>query len=90
MAKKIFIWDKKLNSEHQIQSWYPEVETIFPENDMQDIFESGNLFLLKQTIANFDSSMLKRQQILLKTGCQNSPKLRTFVEFKDFSVPQLI
>ena len=37
MAKKIFIWDKKLNSENQIQSWYSEVRTIFSQNEMQTI-----------------------------------------------------
>ena len=85
MAKTIFIWDKKLNTENQIQSWYSEVGTIFSQNEMQDIFESGNLFSLKQVIEKLHSSMLKRQQILSKTECQNSSKLRTFVKFKDFS-----
>ena len=88
MAKKIFIWDKKLNSENQIQSWHSELETIFSENDMQDIFESGNLFPLKQVIEKLHSSMLIRQQILSKAECQNSSKLRTYVKFKDlFSTP---
>ena len=58
---------------------------------MQNIFESGNLFPLKETIEILQSRMLKRQQILLKTECHNSPKLRTFVKFKDFfSTPTYI
>jgi hypothetical protein len=84
MSKKVFVWDKKLNDENQIQSWYSEVRTIFTENAMQDIFESGNLFILKQIIEKLHSSMLKRQQFLIKIQCLNTPKLRTFVKFKDF------
>ena len=86
VSKKVFFWDKKLNGENRIKSWYSEVRTIFYENEMQDIFESGNLFSLKDVITKLHSSMLKRQQTQIKTQCLNSPKLRTFIKIKDFSV----
>ena len=84
VSKKVFFWDKKLNGENRVKSWYSEVRTIFTENEMQDIFESGNLFSLKDVINKLHSSMLKKQQFQIKTQCLNTPKLRTFVEFKDF------
>ena len=39
VSKKVFFWDKKLNGENRVKSWYSEVRTIFTENEMQDIFE---------------------------------------------------
>ena len=91
VSKKVFFWDKKLNGENRIKSWYSEVRTIFSENEMQDIFESGNLFSLKDVITKLHSSMLKRQQTQIKTQCLNAPKLRTFIKFKDFfSTPKFL
>ena len=91
VSKKVFFWDKKLNRENRVKSWYSEVRTIFTENEMQDIFESGNLFSLKDVINKLHSSMLKKQQVQIKTQCLNTPKLRTFVKFKDFfSTPKIL
>ena len=84
MARKIFIWDKNLNDQNQIQSWNSEVRTIFNDNGMLNIFESENIFVLKETIEKLNKSMLKRQQAIVKDQCLTSPKLRTFVKFKDF------
>ena len=85
MARKIFIWDKNLNIQNQIQSWNSEVRTIFKDNGMLNIFESENIFVLKEIIEKLNKSMLKRQQAIVKDQCLISPKLRTFVKFKDFS-----
>jgi hypothetical protein len=84
MARKIFIWDKNLNDQNQIQSWNSEVRTIFNDNGMLNIFESENIFVLKEIIEKLNKSMLKRQQAIVKDQCLTSPKLRTFVKFKDF------
>ena len=75
MARKIFVWDKKLNNNNQIQSWFYEVETIFIENEIQDLFYSGNIFTLKQVIEKISKNMLTRQQTLLQNQCIVSPKL---------------
>ena len=42
------------------------------------------IFPLKSTIAQLKESMLKKQQELFKLECQNKPKLRSFMMFKDF------
>ena len=55
-----------------------------PPNGMLNIFESENIFVLKERIEKLNKSMLKRQQAIVKDQCLTSPKLRTFVKFKDF------
>ena len=78
MSRKIFLWDKKVNNNNQVQSWYSEVRTIFIDNEMQDLFESGNIFTLKQVIKKMNKRMLTRQQTMLKSQCVDAPKMRTF------------
>ena len=44
------------------------------------------IFSIKEIILKLKSSMRENQQELLKTECQNKPKLRTFMLFKDFQI----
>ena len=85
LTKKVFFWDKKLNEEKTIISWSSEVKTIFAENLCLDTFESGEIFNLKQIVGTLEENMIVTQQATQKDQCENLPKLRTFIKFKDFS-----
>ena len=84
MSRRIYLWDKSLNDQNTVTSWFSEIGLIFAENNMENIFQSGEIFYLKLVIANLQNSMLLRQQNSLKIKCSELPKLRTFILFKDF------
>ena len=43
-----------------------------------------HIFPLKNTVAQLKEAMFKKQRDLFKLECENKPKLRTFMMFKDF------
>ena len=53
--KKVFFWDKKLNVENRVRS-------IFTENQMQEVFESGNILFLKKQLKNLILACLKNNK----------------------------
>ena len=81
---KIYVWDRNLNESKQINTWSSEIKTICYEHNMAHVFDQQQIFPTKSTIKQLKSSMYKMQQQLLKTECENKPKLRTFMLFKDF------
>ena len=85
LTKKIFLWDKKVNEENLLNTWHSEVKSIFVTNNMSTIYENANIFELKSVIEKLQNSMLIAQQSDIKIQCENKPKLRTFIKFKDFS-----
>ena len=85
LTKKIFLWDKKLNVENLLNTWHSEVKSIFAAGNMSDIYENETVFELKSVIEKLQNCMLLAQQADLKIECENKPKLRTFMKFKDFS-----
>ena len=85
LTKKVFFWDKNLNEHNNLNTWYTEVKSIFSQNNMTEIFESGLVFDLKSVVKKLENSMLVTQQSVAKNQCESMPKLRTFVKFKDFS-----
>ena len=56
----------------------------FSEINQPEMFDSVCLYPIKLFIENLKSFMLLDQQNRLKESCKTFPKLRTFVEIKDF------
>ena len=83
-AKIVFKWDKQLNINGIVKSWFSEVKEIFYYYENTNIENLGSSFHLGVLIDRISSTMLKLQQTQLKTECHQSPKLRTFILFKDF------
>ena len=81
---KVYTWDRNLNETGEIDTWSAEIKSILHEHNMSHIFEQQQIFPAKATIMQLKNSMLKKQQQFLKTECENKPKLRTFMLFKDF------
>ena len=91
IAKLVFNWDRNLNSDHRIKSWSSEVENIFSEVELSEVYESGTVFNLREVVEHSSKILLLKQQRSIERDCFNSPKLRTFVKFKDFhSTPSYI
>ena len=85
LTKKIFKWDRHLNSESQVCPWYSEVKHILNETNFPNIHETGSLFPLKKTIGAIEASLKLIQNDKLKHECLIMPKLRTFNCFKKFN-----
>ena len=81
---KIYVWDRNLNESNQINTWSSEVKSILNQHNLTYIFENQQIFSIKDIIYKLKTSMREKQQDLIKTECENKPKLRTFLLFKDF------
>ena len=84
LTKRVYSWDKNLNDENIVSTWNSEIKAIFSQNNLAELFQSGLIFELKSTVTDMQQSMLLKQQSSVKVQCENMPKLRTFVKFKDF------
>ena len=67
-----------------MNTWSSEVKSILHENGLDYIFENQHIFNCKEIVSKLKLSMAKKQQEIIKFECENKPKLRTFMLFKDF------
>ena len=51
---------------------------------MNQIFDSQQIFSIKNVVSKLKLSMAIKQQNELRIECKNKPKLRTFITFKDY------
>ena len=84
LTRKVFNWDRHLNDTNVISSWSSEVKNIFNDCSMATIYDNIIPFDVKCTTTKMHEIFLKKQQNYLKTECESKPKLRTFVQFKNF------
>ena len=90
-AKIVFRWDKQLNENGTLKSWFSEIKEIFSVHLSSGLENLGNIFNLGQATEAISNSMLMHQQTQLRTECHQSRKLRTFILFKDFfSTPSFL
>ena len=81
---RVFSWDHALNCSGTINTWSNEVKTVLYEHDLNQVFDFQQIFSVKDIVSKLRQSMTKKQQNELKTECENKPKLRTFITFKDY------
>ena len=81
---KVYIWDRKLNETNNINTWSTEIKSILYDNNLGYVYENQQIFSTKNVIDQLKTSMYKTQQQMFITECENKPKLRTFMLFKDF------
>ena len=84
LMKKIYLWDKYLNETEQITTWSSEIKSILYENNLNQVYDSQQIFQVKIIVKQLEESLFKKQQIIVENVCRTKPKLRTFVTFKDF------
>ena len=84
LTKKIFLWDKQLNDEGRVNTWASEVKDILTRNNIPNLYNQ-DIFCVKNAISDLRKSLLEKDQRNWQSLCQNLPKLRTFIKFKNFS-----
>ena len=84
LMKKIYLWDKYLNETEQITTWSHEIKSILYENNLNQVYDSQQIFPVKDIVKQLEESLLKNQQIIVENVCRTKPKLQTFVTFKNF------
>ena len=85
LIKKVFLWDRHLNDSGRVNTWSAEVKDILTRNNLSHIY-GQDIFPLQFTIKTLKESLLHKDQTTWQSDCRNLPKLRTFIQFKDFSV----
>ena len=86
ILKQVYLWDRHLNDCNIVETWSSEVKQIFSDINQPELFYTVGDQPVKCFIANLISLMLLDQQARLKQSCQTFPKLRTFIEIKDFNI----
>ena len=84
ITRKVFLWDKFLNNEKIVNTWYNEVKSILYETNFQYIHESNCQFPLRTTINAVQNSLRFIQNENCRIECNSMPKLKKIVLFKDF------
>jgi hypothetical protein len=82
---RVFMWDRQLNESQQISTWSSEIKSILHEYNLNQVYDFQQIFPVKNIITQLKTCMLSKQQELIQTECENKPKLRTFVTFKDYT-----
>ena len=60
VSKKVFQWDKSLNEQGVVNSWYNEVKNIFGENGLSVTFQNGLIFDLNETVSSLKQSLFEK------------------------------
>ena len=86
LTKKVHIWDKAFSESNNIQTWSSEIRDILLTHNLADCFDSDMSFCSQSVIVKLKESMAVKQCFELQNICQEKPKLRTFITFKEFGV----
>ena len=91
LTKQVYFWDKFVSEQRNIQTWSSEVRNVFYDHNQGHIFDPEMNFCAQSVIIKLKESMSVKQAVSLKELCQAKPKLRTYVQFKDFgTIPSYI
>ena len=84
LTKKVYNWDRSLNTDNVITTWSSEVMKILYSCGLNSIFDNNTPFPLKMTIETIKKNYFRDQAEYLRLECEQQPKLRTFIKFKQF------
>ena len=84
LTKRVYLWDKSLNDENIISSWCSEVKSVLSSCELTSVYETGRAFPLACTLEKMKQKFRIDQAQYLKAECEQMPKLRTFMTFKQF------
>ena len=86
LTKKVYLWDRSLNNGNVISSWSSEVKNTFYTCGLNGIFDANTSFAVKRTIQTIKEKFLQDQVEYLRLECEQQPKLRTFIKFKQYGL----
>ena len=55
-------------------------------NSLANIYDAHQMFPVKDVLKQLSKSLENIKQIQVEIECQNKPKLRTFITFKDLTI----
>ena len=84
LTKQIYLWDKSFFELLNLQTWSSEVRDILLNHNLGHIFAPQANFCPNLVIKQLKDSMAIMQNMDLKNRCLEKPKLRTYVQIKDF------
>ena len=84
LTKKVLLWDQTLNNLGRVKSWSSEVEEIFSECNLHDVYQSNTLFNKREVLSKMEGVFFQQQRQKIIQECADKPKLRTFNLFKKF------
>ena len=87
LTKRIYLWDKSFFQLLNIQTWTSEVRDILLTHNLGHVFAPTVHFCQDNVIDQLKRSMKIKQNADLKRQCLEKPKLRNFVQIKDFDLP---
>ena len=85
ITRKVLDWDINLSKYVSFKTWTKELEVIFSEAGLYDLYSSYSSFPIKPVVETIRNKLVLQQQEYLMSNCQNYSKLKTYVTFKDFS-----
>ena len=86
LTKKVYLWDRSINDAGEMSSWSSETKKIFYKCNLNNIYDHNRPFSLKCTLETMREHFKIDQANYLKQECEQKPKLRTFMTFKQFNV----
>ena len=84
LTKKVYLWDRALNDSGALTSWNSEIKKVFYSCNQHSIYDNNVPFSLKNVVQSIKQIFIKDQALYLKSECEEMPKLRTFLKFKQF------
>ena len=86
LTRQVYSWDRSLNDSNVVSSWSNEVKSIFYRCKLNTTYDSNNPFPLKCTLETMKKNFKIEQADYLRSECEEMPKLRTFMTFKQFDM----
>ena len=91
LTKQVYQWDRLLNDSNTVSSWSSEVKNIFYSCNLNSTFDANRPFSLQCILKSMKSTLKLEQAEYLKNECEQKPKLRTFLTFKEFNqIPSFV
>ena len=84
LIKRVFLWDKQLNDWGAANNWSSEIKDILQRNGQLIHYNQSN-FPKNIVIKSLKLSLFQKDLNDWKSHCLTLPKLRTFIQFKDFT-----
>ena len=85
LTKQVYLWDRSLNDSNTISSWSSEVKHVFYSCNLNSTYDANRPFSLQCILKSMKLKLKSEQAEYLKNECEQKPKLRTFLTFKEFN-----
>ena len=84
LTKKVYLWDRALNESGAVISWNSEIKNILYSCNQHTTYDTNIPFSLNNVAQSIKQTFFNEQACYLKSECEEMPKLRTFLSFKQF------